>query len=1154
MKNKILLILLSFFLFTINITVSAKIYNVPKYDENIENPGSGEGFTAPSTKFDIFNSDESDDTNYALTKLINLQSGESKTFILDFFTIEWYSSYPVQEVVVETSDNEILDFSYFKNNVASGTISSVDKHKTITDSALPDRIIESKLNQEFPALTIKLDGLKEGLTKLKITVNSTYQYGIRNTSESVELLVNVSPNSIIDIPNYINVYLGSGIHSGARDIRYDNNEFIGILKDEISSLTIRIPDEITSYNDAATNKVNYRILTDSSINVANDVLSFNNNNLLSTFTVEYYMIDSTNEEIEIASYSFTCVFYSQNDISILYEDKPVEEVSEFEIGKSIKVKVKDELKPYIEYLFVVYTDEYEMNVMPYQNDILYTFSKVETLETINIGDKLLCQSGLNAYSGIGPFVTLVLTGENVIEKKYPSMIDLDDEYYFDVDNSLNESIEIRNLKEFPQDTKFQITTDGMISVAITNDRILKIEFQSDESIEYSISNYVRIEAILDNGTTLVKEITILLIPKNGYKYTFNVSKISLVVGETKTIILGIKNPDFEEANNDIFASYYVKNGNVIVNMNKENNSRYDIIGYKVVSDTAYFLINDQIIEVSVEVTKKETNKTINFSFLEGSNISILANKNTNELTIPSGFAFLDFEAVVFDDTILKIESISDGKVIIKGLKDGTTQIFLYAQSNDTFYNCFVTIKIITEVPSVYIVYEKEDNLTSFTKYDNISVSFNANNFDFSLSTVYTWYLNDEILYQNVKSFEQKFNEGLNKLRLVIDDRENNIFLETTQEIIISTIVNETKTITINTDKTIYIDKSQGSFEIEVLLDGVLNPNYKYLWSISNTGICKIDINGNERIIIEPLNNGETELTVMTNISKYEEIFIKADIKIVVCEVEYKIENNNFIKPGTTQRFKVLGNNKALGDLKVYNWHGNVSMECNDEEFTNFITEENEIVAPNMPRGSYTLKIDSNGKTLQKSFEVTNFNIKEIAIASLPYLIILCVLVLGISFAVTKRKGKIERASKKIEHLESELNKVLEGNSFTTSEVRHILHQTIVVKKMLTYCIDEGIDELSTIIPNIDKLIKILVATINANVDSKKIHMILKNVKNHNVEIIIKDFKVIQDERNEFEAKKKVIDEVIKKDKKIKMTKDDYESFLVQSKYMDGDEE
>lgn len=1154
MKNKILLILLSFFLFTINITVSAKIYNVPKYDENIENPGSGEGFTAPSTKFDIFNSDESDDTNYALTKLINLKLGDSKSFILDFYTIDWYGSYPIQELELEVNDNEILDFSYLKDNVTSGTISSVDKNKTIIDSTLPDRIIGSKLNQTFPALTIKLDGLKEGLTKFKITINSTYQYGTKNTSEYIELLVNVSNESLISIPNYIDVYLGSGIHSGARNIRYDSNEYIGILTDAVNSLTVKIPEEITSYNDIATNKVNYRILTDSTINVANDVLSFNNNNLLSTFTVEYYMIDSINEEVEIASYSFTCVFYSMSDIIILYDDTPIEEVNEYEIGKAINIRTTEELKPYLEHLIIAYTGEYDVEILPYVNESIYIFSKVEEIKTIKIGDKLLSQSGLNAYSGIEPFVTLVLTSENVIEKKYPSMIDLETEYYYDVENVLNKVLEINNLKDFPKTTKFQITTDGIINVSLTSDNKIAIEFQSDENIEYSISNYVRIEAILDNGTTLIKEITILLIPKNGYKYTFNVSKISLVVGETKTIILGIKNPDFEEVNNDIFASYYVKNGNVIVNMNKDKNSRYDIIGYKIGSDTAYFLINDQIIEVSVEVTKKETNKTINFSFLEGSNISILANKNTNELTIPSDFAFLDFEAVVFDDTILKIESISDGKVTIKGLKDGTTQIFLYAQSNDTFYNCFVTIKIITEVPSVYIIYEKEDNLTSFTKYDNISVSFNANNFDFSLSTIYTWYLNDELLYQNVKSFEQKFNEGLNKLRLVIDDRENNIFLETTQEIIISTIVNETKTITINTDKTIYIDKSQGSFEIEVLLDGVLNPNYKYLWSISNTGICKIDINGNERIIIEPLNNGETELTVMTNISKYEEIFIKADIKIVVCEVEYKIENNNFIKPGTTQRFKVLGNNKALGDLKVYNWHGNVSMECNDEEFTNFVTEENEIVVQNMPRGSYILKIDSNGKTVQKSFEVTNFNIKEIAIASLPYLIILCVLVLGISFAVTKRKGKIERASKRIEHLETELNNVLEGNSFTISEVRHILHQTIVVKKMLTYCIDEGIDELSTIMPNIDKLIKILVATINANVDSKKIHMILKNVKNHNVEIIIKDFKVIQDERNEFEAKKKVIDEVIKKDKKIKMTKDDYESFLVQSKYMDGDEE
>lgn len=1148
LKSKLFIIILFLLCFTLNITVNAKIYNVPKYDENTENPGGGEGFSAPSTKFDIFNTDDTDETNYALTKLINIQPNESKTFVLDFFTIEWYGSYPTQEVVVETSDNEILDFSYFKDNVEAGTSSVVDKTKNITDSTLPERILGSKLNSDFPTLTIKLDGLKEGLTKLKITINSNYQYGIRDTSEYIELLVNVSSNAIVSIPNYIDIHLGSGIHSGAKNVRYDNNEFIGILKEEVRAFTVNIPEEIATYNETAVNKVFYRILTDSSISVAGDVLSFNNPGLLSTFTIEYYMVCSTSEEIEIASYSFTCVFYSISDVSILYDGRLYKEATEFEIGKSIKAQVTNELKPYLEHLLIVYTGDYNLTLLPYQNDDLYVFTELDSEVSIKIGDKLLSQCGLNAYSGIESFATLNLSPMNVVEKKYPSLIDLDNEYYYDVENSLSEIIEIKNIQEFSASTKFQITTDGDLAVAVTEDFKIKLDFSSETNIQYAMTNYVHIEAQLDNGTTLVKDFIIKLLPMDGYKYTFNTLKINLLVGETKTIILGISNPGFDEVTGDVIATYYVKNGNIIVNVNREKTSRYDIVGYKVGSDSAYFIINDQMIEVTVEVTQKSTGHTVNFTFAQGSTISAFA-KNDIILTVPSAFAFLDFKYIIFDDSILQIESIKDGNVKIKGLKDGTTQVFLYAQSEENFYNGFITIKIITEVPSVYIIYDKEDNLTAFTKFDDINVSFDANEFDFSKSTTYTWYLNNKLIYQNKKNFTQKFGEGINTLRLVINDQENNIFLETTQEINISAVINETKTIAINCDKVIYVDKKQGSFEIEVLLDGVLNPSYKYLWSISNTGICKIDINGNERIVIDPLNSGETDLTVMTNISKYEEIFIKADIRIIVCDATYTIENDNFIKPGTTQRFKLLGN-----DTKIYNWHGNVTMTCNNEAFNDFEIEDNEIVVKNMPRGTVSIKVDYNGEKIEKSFEVTNFNIKEIVSLILPYLIIVCILVLGISFAVAKRKGKIERAGNKIIHLESELNKAIENKNFTTSEVRHILHQTIVVKKMLTYCIDEGIDELSTIMPNVDKLIKILIATINSNVDSAKIEMILKNVKDHNVEIIIKDFKVIQDERTEFEAKKKVIDEVVKKDKKIKMTKEEYESFLVQSKYMNGDEE
>ena len=135
-----------------------------------------------------------------------------------------------------------------------------------------------------------------------------------------------------------------------------------------------------------------------------------------------------------------------------------------------------------------------------------------------------------------------------------------------------------------------------------------------------------------------------------------------------------------------------------------------------------------------------------------------------------------------------------------------------------------------------------------------------------------------------------------------------------------------------------------------------------------------------------------------------------------------------------------------------------------------------------------------------------------------------------------------------------MSTILENNDFTKKEIHKILKQSIQVKKMLVYCVDEGIDELSTLIPIVEVIIKILIATNNSNVDSSKIHTIIKNIKHKNIERLVKNFDIIQDERNVFEAKKKVTDEILKKQKKTKMTKEEYETFLIQTKYAEADSE
>ena len=168
-----------------------------------------------------------------------------------------------------------------------------------------------------------------------------------------------------------------------------------------------------------------------------------------------------------------------------------------------------------------------------------------------------------------------------------------------------------------------------------------------------------------------------------------------------------------------------------------------------------------------------------------------------------------------------------------------------------------------------------------TKFDDIYVSFNASDFDFSKKTTYTWYLNDELIYDNIKSFTQKFNDGSNILKLVINDSENSILIETVQKIIISSIINEERTISINTDETIYVDLRQGKFEIEALLDGVINQNYKYFWSVSNSSISFLNNNKIFGISLKLSLNAPSSLGVTIDISSLDAILEKLHIYLKI---------------------------------------------------------------------------------------------------------------------------------------------------------------------------------------------------------------------------------------------------------------------------------
>ncbi|MCI6716948.1 MAG: hypothetical protein MR485_05600 [Mollicutes bacterium] len=1149
MKLKFIIVTLLLFL-SAGFVVEAKEYNVPKFDENTTNPGSSSGLSAPTTKFDIFENLDETGTNYASTRVINLNLAESKTFTLDFFTINWYAEYPSQELIFEMENKDIANVKYIKDSIEYSEVKIDGVNKTIIDATLPTRLENEKINPSFPKLEFSVEGLQVGTTCLKISVKSTHAYGDPTTTiEDLKIFICISDTKLIEIPNYINILLGSGIHSGAKYARYNEGETIGVLTNVVGTMKVILPEEITNYNDISTNKIMYKILTDKDISVSNDYLSFNILSGITSFTIEYYMVTSLDQEVEIASYSYSVVLYSTELVEVKYggNEFPIDNI--YESYVPITVSVPTWLEPYIEDIVIAYEPNYEIRIFPYINGHPYVIEKVQSETSIVIGDKLLALSGLSNYTDADVFVELLLKPDNVFDRVYPTDIILDEIYRFDIIDSIEEYIEITNINDFNQNTEFEINTNGLIDVSMTEDNRIKVIFHSEIPISTTLKTNITINAHMDNGVTLVKNIAIIFTPALGYRYTLNVDKIRLYQGETKTVMIGLLDPDFTQIISDLKVNIFQKTNNVTVTNSPTEYASYDITGFKVGIDTVYFNINDQIIELDVEIVKRTEKEIKQFNFNEGANLSILASKQTTKLTIPEEYRNIHFQFIILDNTIASVKNTSDTGVEIECLKDGVTQLFAYATEENVFYTAVINLRVITDIPNVYIVYEKNDNSTTLTKFDDIYVSFNASDFDFSKKTTYTWYLNDELIYDNIKSFTQKFNDGSNILKLVINDSENSILIETVQKIIISSIINEERTISINTDETIYVDLKQGKFEIEALLDGVINQNYKYFWSVSNSSICKIAINGNEKIVLEPNYVGEVTLTVMTNISKYEETFIKAEIKIVVIEPVYTITYNKFIKPGSTQSFKILGDTH-----EIYNLNPKITLNADGKEFTDYEMDKKEIVIHQIPKGKYKLLVEVGDGLTEIQFEVTNFNIKEIAKVSLPYLIVLSLIAIAIAILLKKRKNKLERTKIKINKLDVVVSTILENNDFTKKEIHKILKQSIQVKKMLVYCVDEGIDELSTLIPIVEVIIKILIATNNSNVDSSKIHTIIKNIKHKNIERLVKNFDIIQDERNVFEAKKKVTDEILKKQKKTKMTKEEYETFLIQTKYAEADSE
>ena len=139
----------------------------------------------------------------------------------------------------------------------------------------------------------------------------------------------------------------------------------------------------------------------------------------------------------------------------------------YESGAKITIETSERLKPYLSDLIVAYIPTSAVDVLPYEGDSVYVINKVSDETNIIIGDKLMALSGLANYESTCQFINLTLKPDNVIAREYPREIELDENYVFEMDKILDEIIEITNINAFNENTIFNIISDGVINVSLT---------------------------------------------------------------------------------------------------------------------------------------------------------------------------------------------------------------------------------------------------------------------------------------------------------------------------------------------------------------------------------------------------------------------------------------------------------------------------------------------------------------------------------------------------------------------------------------------------------------------------------------------------------------------------------------------------------------
>ena len=605
---------------------------------------------------------------------------------------------------------------------------------------------------------------------------------------------------------------------------------------------------------------------------------------------------------------------------------------------------------------------------------------------------------------------------------------------------------------------------------------------------------------------------------------------------------------------------------------------------KQVTGTVVILVSEIMIDAfnftvivgdeSVEVIDAEIN------IVEGSNLRLLLgdktptiNVNLDPIVANRGY---DFNWISLNSKVATVLKLDELSAKITGVGVGNTEIIAICQTNDgSTITARANIIVLDTVPEVYLNVDSTlDTDSALTIYDLLSVSINNNGFNFSSQINIKWYVDEELittaldkneaiiaLTNNQNSFYYKLSEGLHNIKAIITDDYYGFTVTATKDINISPLEYQDRQLSFEKTE-IYLVLSGNDYKLDVLLDGAINPEYNYLWSVDDNKVVAIEMSSNASAIIRPMSAGETYINAFTNIGKYEDRIIRTQIKIIVEEISnVKLElENEFNKPGDNVKIAVLVNGKTGFE----NFNPNIIVKLGSEEI-DYEYENGYISILNANSGKINVNLRYGMDEANTSFKVTNFNIKEFILNILPYLIIALIIVVALFVLFKANDDPFKKVQKAINKLDKEANGILlDDVTFDEKVVKKIysklLRKSKALNKNLQYFYDEGIDEFKHTIKNTEMLVKILVALIHSpKSDSSKIKRVINNLRNNQIKTIIDNVNEIINSRIKYQENiKKIMSsgEVSSKDKKKKkkIKIEDYHQYLIEKGILVYDDE